>query len=75
MNRQHKQTPEFKIESVEEFKARGGNVKRVDFTNAYDTFKRYGQNYKKYHGMTNQEIAEAKRVLLRKVDSDANSSN
>lgn len=75
MNRHHKVQPTFKIESVEEFKARGGSVKQVDFTNAYDTFKRYGQHYKKYHGMTNQEIAELKRVLLRKGESDANSSN
>jgi hypothetical protein len=40
MNHEQKPQPTFKIETVEEFRARGGNVRKVDFSYAH----------KKYYG-------------------------
>lgn len=61
MNRELKTKQTFKIESVEEWKARGGNIQRVDFRDAYDQFHGFAGRVDSYQ--KNNMITTARKKI------------
>lgn len=57
----------FKIETVDEFKERGGFIQRVDFKDAYKKFESFGKNFKDYRkkDLVNN-LAKNPKILTRK---------
>lgn len=58
--------PKFKIETVEEFKARGGKVKKVNFKNAHNKYSTFGRNFKDYRNSMVNNLAKSVKTMTRK---------
>jgi hypothetical protein len=67
MNRQTKLKPGFKIQSVDEFVANGGNINRVDYAKAHCSFSRFGRTAKMFGTLTSAEAAKQREE--RKADA------